>query len=61
MKNDAKTLIILSPGFPKDESDTACLPSQQIFVRALNKNFPSLRIFFLRCLEATAFTERGIF
>src|SRR6267378_4191753 len=47
MKYDTKTLIILSPGFPKDEADTACLPSQQIFIRALNKNFPTLKIIIL--------------
>ncbi len=47
MKHDVKTLIILSPGFPKDEADTACLPSQQIFVKSLNKIFPSLKIIAL--------------
>src|SRR5450432_381885 len=47
MKHDTKALIILSPGFPKDEADTTCLPSQQIFVKALNKNFPSLIIIIL--------------
>jgi glycosyltransferase involved in cell wall biosynthesis len=44
MKHDAKALIILSPGFPKDEADTTCLPSQQVFIKALNKNFTSLKI-----------------
>jgi glycosyltransferase involved in cell wall biosynthesis len=38
------SLIILSPGFPRDEHDTTCLPAQQVFVRALNKNFPSLNV-----------------
>jgi glycosyltransferase involved in cell wall biosynthesis len=47
MKYEMKTLLILSPGFPKDEGDTTCLPSQQIFVRSLNKNFPSLKIIIL--------------
>jgi glycosyltransferase involved in cell wall biosynthesis len=42
-----KTLIILSPGFAKDEQDTTCLPAQQVFVKALNKNFPSLQIIIL--------------
>ena len=41
------TLIILSPGFPKDEQDTTCLPAQQSFVKALNKNFSSLNIIIL--------------
>jgi len=47
MKHSAKTLIILSPGFPKDEADTTCLTSQQIFVRTLNKNFPALKTIIL--------------
>jgi glycosyltransferase involved in cell wall biosynthesis len=45
--NNKSTLIILSPGFPKDEQDTTCLPAQQVFVKALNKNFPSLNIIIL--------------
>ena len=47
MKHDTKTLIILSPGFPKDEADTTCLTSQQIFIKALNRIFPSLKIIIL--------------
>ncbi len=47
MKNTSLTLIILSPGFPKDESDSTCLPAQQVFVKALNKNFPDLKIIIL--------------
>src|SRR6266487_39121 len=41
------TLIILSPGFAANEEDTTCLPPQQVFVKALNKNFPSLQIIIL--------------
>lgn len=37
-------MVILSPGFPADEGDTACLPMQHTFVRVLSKNYPSLRI-----------------
>src|SRR6516162_827020 len=44
MKNANDTLLILSPGFPKDEEDSTCLPAQQALVRALNKNFPQLKI-----------------
>jgi glycosyltransferase involved in cell wall biosynthesis len=47
MNTRSKTLIILSPGFPKDEQDTACLPAQQVFIRALNRNFPNLQIMIL--------------
>jgi glycosyltransferase involved in cell wall biosynthesis len=39
-----KTFIILSPGFPKDESDSTCLPAQQAFVLALKNNFPSIKV-----------------
>jgi glycosyltransferase involved in cell wall biosynthesis len=45
MKN--KTFIILSPGFPKDDEDSTCLPSIQNFVRALNEQFPQLNIVIL--------------
>jgi glycosyltransferase involved in cell wall biosynthesis len=44
MKHRPRTLIVLSPGFPSDETDTVCLPAQQLFVSALNRNFPSLRV-----------------
>jgi len=40
-------LVILSPGFPKDEEDTACLPPQQIFVKALKEVCPGLNIIVL--------------
>src|SRR5664279_2384637 len=49
MKHEQKTLVILSPGFAKDEADTSCLPAQQIFIRALNKNFPFLKVIILSC------------
>lgn len=42
-----KTLIILSPGFAKDENDSTCLPPQQVFVKAFKKNAPSLQIIIL--------------
>ena len=42
-----RTLIILTPGFPSDEEDTACLPPQQVFVRALNRCYPQLRVILL--------------
>ena len=44
MNRGNETLVILSPGFAKDETDTTCLPSQQIFVKALNKNFREINI-----------------
>jgi len=39
--------IILTPGFPHDESETTCMPPQQVFVRSLIKLFPSLDIIVL--------------
>lgn len=45
--NPENTLIILSPGFSANEEDTSCLPPQQVFVRALNRNFPSLQVMIL--------------
>jgi glycosyltransferase involved in cell wall biosynthesis len=47
MPKDNKTLIILSPGFPKDESDSTCLPFLQDFIREINVQFPSLTIVIL--------------
>jgi glycosyltransferase involved in cell wall biosynthesis len=45
--NKADTLIILSPGFPKDEADSTCVPPQQVFVKNLKKSFPGLKIVVL--------------
>jgi len=47
MERGEKALIIITPGFPSDELDTTCLPPVQSFVRAVNRNFPSLKIIIL--------------
>jgi hypothetical protein len=47
MKHKRQTLVILSPGFPKDKADTACLPPQQTFVKALKEVCPGLNIIVL--------------
>lgn len=47
MSDKTKTFVILTPGFPKDESDTTCLPMQQSFIRALNQKYPLLNIIIL--------------
>ena len=47
MTNGGKTLVILSPGFPKDEADTACIPPQQVFVKNLKQNYPDLNVIVL--------------
>jgi hypothetical protein len=38
------TLVILAPGFAKNEDDTTCIPMQQVFVRALQQARPELKI-----------------
>jgi len=47
MNKDSRTLIILTPGFPKDEMDTTCLPFLQNFVSELGIQFPLLHIVVL--------------
>jgi len=47
MSERDKTLVILSPGFPKDETDSTCIPPQQVFVRNLKLQFPTLNIVVL--------------
>jgi glycosyltransferase involved in cell wall biosynthesis len=41
------TLVILSPAFPENESATNWVPSQQIFVKAVKRNFPELNLIVL--------------
>jgi glycosyltransferase involved in cell wall biosynthesis len=43
----SKTLLILCPGFPKDEADSTCLPFQQLFVKTLHKLRPELQVIVL--------------
>lgn len=40
MTEPRKTLVIISPAFPENESATYWVPSQQLLVKALKKNFP---------------------
>ena len=47
MNKDRSTLIILTPGFPKDETDTNCLPFLQNFVRELGIQFPLMHVVVL--------------
>jgi len=42
-----ETLIVLTPGFPKNEEDTTCLPFLQTHIRAVNQSFPELEIIIL--------------
>lgn len=41
------TLIILLPGFPKNEEDDLCLPAHQNFIRSINKHYPSVKLHIL--------------
>lgn len=47
MTRGEKTLVILTPGFAKDEADSTCIPTQQNFVTALNKIYPALNVIIL--------------
>ena len=47
MNKNEKILIILTPGFAKDETDSVCLPLQQQLVRALKEVNPQLNIIVL--------------
>jgi glycosyltransferase involved in cell wall biosynthesis len=47
MPGNEKTIIILTPGFAKDEADSTCIPTQQNFVRALNEIYPQLNVIIL--------------
>ncbi len=44
MENNKPVLVILSPGFPKDELDSTCLPSQQLLVNSINQQYPGLEV-----------------
>jgi glycosyltransferase involved in cell wall biosynthesis len=41
------TFVILSPGFPKNESDTSCLPTIQQFALSVKKLYPNIQIIVL--------------
>lgn len=43
---EGKTLFVISPAFPPDTSDehSPWVPAQQLFIRALNRCFPSLEV-----------------
>lgn len=47
MAERKKTLVILSPGFPKNEADSTCIPPQQVFVRNLKSQYPALNVIVL--------------
>lgn len=46
MKTD-KTLVILTPGFAADETDSTCVPSLQVFVKAFKRLYPDTEVIIL--------------
>lgn len=44
MNNKGKTLVVLSPAFPANESESYWVPSQQLLVKTLKRNFPDWKI-----------------
>jgi len=42
-----ETFVILIPGFAGSETDSTCLPSQQLFVKLLKEKFPALNVIVL--------------
>ncbi|NCI50620.1 glycosyltransferase family 4 protein [Sediminibacterium roseum] len=62
MNFENQTLVILSPGFPANEADSTCLPAQQAFLRALNREFPGVSVVVLAFqypFSETAYTWHG--
>jgi glycosyltransferase involved in cell wall biosynthesis len=47
MKNNPPVLVILTPGFPKNENDFSCLPFVQSLIKAINKDFSFIKIIVL--------------
>jgi glycosyltransferase involved in cell wall biosynthesis len=47
MNDGPGTILILTPGFPKDESDTTCLPFLQVLMRSLKREYPAQKIIVL--------------
>jgi glycosyltransferase involved in cell wall biosynthesis len=50
MRSPQKTLVILSPAFPPDESGSTWVRPKQLFVKKLKENFPSVHIVVLSFL-----------
>lgn len=47
MKQEGKTLVIISPAFPANESESYWVPSQQHLAKSIKENFPGLNIIVL--------------
>lgn len=56
-------IILLTPGFPKDEQDTACLPAFQAFALSVKEQFPQYRLIIISFqypFEARTYLWNGI-
>lgn len=47
MNSDQKTLVVLTPAFPASESEVNWVPSQQLFLHSVRKQFPAIKIIVL--------------
>jgi glycosyltransferase involved in cell wall biosynthesis len=47
MKSEQRTLVILTPAFPANESEVNWVPSQQLFLHSVQKLFPGIKIIVL--------------
>jgi glycosyltransferase involved in cell wall biosynthesis len=47
VKYKSQTLVILTPGFPKDETDSTCLPLQQSLLLTIRRNYPNIQLIIL--------------
>ena len=63
MVNTKKTLVILTPGFAKDEEDSTCLPLQQQLIRTIKDFHPQLNLIILSLqypFSTNKYTWQGI-
>src|SRR5262245_15662964 len=66
MNGTRKTLVILTPAFPDDESPVFLVQSQQLMVKSLKKNFPETNIIVVALLlpqshsQSQAYTWYGV-
>ena len=47
MRYKPDTLVLLSPAFPGNESETSWVPTQQTFVNSLRQQYPDMRLILL--------------
>ncbi len=63
MKSRPETLVILTPAFPANESETHWVPAQQLFVKTLKEQYPQLTIIILSFYypsTSTSYTWQGL-